>query len=192
MAKSIHLPKLFSSPNTHNSEFAKLSRRQTFLLYGILIYSNLFYLQHSPLVYPFETITSDYLPIYKSCSFIKSWDKPTINSTTLQQHHDNNKIESHNHNKHLLLYKEVKIFLSRLGRFLECRKWNILVLIQARVLCLIYVYALALGHALHISNNNLYVIMIPGYLNSCASFKVVIYSIYIMLSLLNSILTTIT
>ena len=34
MPESIHLPN-FSSPNAHNSEFAKLSRRQTFLLYGI-------------------------------------------------------------------------------------------------------------------------------------------------------------
>ena len=54
----------------------------------------------------------------------------------MQQRHDN-KIESHNHNEHLLLYKEAKIFLSSLGRFLECRKWNILVI----VLCLIYMHS---------------------------------------------------
>ena len=36
MAESIHSPN-FSSPNAHNSEFAKLSHRQTFLLYGIII-----------------------------------------------------------------------------------------------------------------------------------------------------------
>ena len=35
MAESIHSPN-FSSPNAHNSEFVKLSRRQTFPLYGIL------------------------------------------------------------------------------------------------------------------------------------------------------------
>ena len=35
MAESIHSPN-FSSPNAHNSEFAKLSRHQTFPLYGII------------------------------------------------------------------------------------------------------------------------------------------------------------
>ena len=34
MAESIHSPN-FSSPNVHNSEFAKLFHRQTFPLYGI-------------------------------------------------------------------------------------------------------------------------------------------------------------
>ena len=99
----------------------------------------LFYLQHSPLVYPFEAIISGYLPIYKSCSFIKG--KPTITSTTLQERHDNDKIESHNHNEHLLLYKEAKIFLSSFGRFLECQKWNTLVITKALVLCLIYMHS---------------------------------------------------
>ena len=33
MAESIHSPN-FSSPNAHNSEFTKLSRCQTFLLYS--------------------------------------------------------------------------------------------------------------------------------------------------------------
>ena len=37
MAESIHSPN-FSSQNTHNSEFAKLSHCQTFPLYGIYIY----------------------------------------------------------------------------------------------------------------------------------------------------------
>ena len=52
--------------------------------------------------------------------------KPTIAVTTMQKHHDNDKIEAHNH-KYPLLYKEAKIPVLRLGRFL-----------QALVLCLIY------------------------------------------------------
>ena len=36
-----------------------------------------------------------FLPIYKSCSFIKSCGKPTITSNTMQERHDNDEIESH-------------------------------------------------------------------------------------------------
>ena len=43
----------------------------------------------------------------------------------MQERHDNDKIEPHNHNEYLLLYKEAEILTSNLGRFLECRKWNI-------------------------------------------------------------------
>ena len=50
-----------------------------------------------------------FLPIYKSCSLIKSSGKPTITSTTMQERHDNDEIESHNHNEYPLLYKEAEI-----------------------------------------------------------------------------------
>ena len=49
----------------------------------------------------------------------------------MQERHDNDKIEPHNHNEYPLLYKEVKLLTSVLGRFLECRKWNILVITWA-------------------------------------------------------------
>ena len=39
----------------------------------------------------------------------------------MQERHDNDEIEPHNHNEHLLLYKEAKISTSSLGRFLECQ-----------------------------------------------------------------------
>ena len=56
----------------------------------------------------------------------------------MQECHDN---ESHNHNEHLLLYKEAEIFLSILGRFLECRGGY-----DAGAHALSDMYALALGH----------------------------------------------
>ena len=40
----------------------------------------------------------------------------------MQERHDNDEIESHNHNEYPLLYKEAEISTSSLGRFLECRK----------------------------------------------------------------------
>ena len=48
---------------------------------------------------------------YKSCSFIKSCGKPTITATTMQERHDNDKIETHN--EYLLLYKEAESLASR-------------------------------------------------------------------------------
>ena len=47
---------------------------------------------------------------------------------------------SHNYSQHLLLYKLGEQSPSGLGRFLECRKCNILVITQALVLCLIYTH----------------------------------------------------
>ena len=44
----------------------------------------------------------------------------------MQECHVNDKIEPHNHNDYPLLYKEVEILKSSLGRFLECQKCNIL------------------------------------------------------------------
>ena len=64
-----------------------------------------------------SAIKSDFFPIYKSYSFIKSCGKPTITSTTMQEHHDNDEIEPHNHNECPLLYKEVEISMSGLGKF---------------------------------------------------------------------------
>ena len=53
---------------------------------------------------------------------MKSCGKPTITSTTMQEHHDNDEIEPHNDNEYLLLYKEAEISTSHLGRFLEYQK----------------------------------------------------------------------
>ena len=39
----------------------------------------------------------------------------------MQERHDNDEIESHNHNEYPLLYKEAEISTSSLGKFLECR-----------------------------------------------------------------------
>ena len=84
-----------------------------------------------------------FLPIYKSCSFIKSCGKPTITSTTMQERHDNNKIEPHNHNEYPLLYKEAEISMSSLGKFLECRKCYILL-----VTCALVIYLICMPSAL--------------------------------------------
>ena len=56
----------------------------------------------------------------------------------MQERHDNDKIEPHNHNEYPLLYKEAELLTSILGRFLECRKWNILVITWALGIFLIY------------------------------------------------------
>ena len=65
---------------------------------------------------------------------------PIIEINTLKCH-GNVKILSHNHNQYLLLYKAAEHLASGLGRFWECRKWNILVITQALVLCLIYTHS---------------------------------------------------
>ena len=95
-----------------------------------------------------------FLPIYKSCSFIKSCGKPTITSTTMQERHDNNEIEPHNHNKYPLLYKEAEISMSSLGKFLECRKCYILLVTCALVIYLICMPS-ALGLRAYISGKSL-------------------------------------
>ena len=79
--------------------------------------------------------------------------KLTIAVTTMQEHHNNNKIEFHNHNEYPLLCKEAELPALSLGRFFDCRKCNILVITQALVLCLIY--TLALGHRSYIDINAL-------------------------------------
>ena len=55
----------------------------------------------------------------------------------MQERHDNNEIEPHNHNEYPLLYKEAKISLPSFGRFLECRKCYILLVTCALMICLI-------------------------------------------------------
>ena len=57
------------------------------------------------------------------------------------KHYRNIKTTSHYHNPHLLLYKPAEHFPSSLGRFLECRKCNILVIIQALMPCLIHMHS---------------------------------------------------
>ena len=59
----------------------------------------------------------------------------------MQERHDNDKIEPHNHNEYPLLYKEAELLTSVLGRFLECRKWNILFITWALGIFLIYMPA---------------------------------------------------
>ena len=56
----------------------------------------------------------------------------------MQERHDNDKIEPHNHNEYPLLYKKAELLTSVLGKFLECRKWNILVITWALGIFLIY------------------------------------------------------
>ena len=92
-----------------------------------------------------------FLPIYKSCSFIKSCGKP---STTMQERHDNDEIEPHNHNEYPLLYKEMKILTSGLGKFLECWKCYILLVTCALVIYLICMPS-ALGLRAYISGKSL-------------------------------------
>ena len=55
----------------------------------------------------------------------------------MQERHDNDEIESHNHNEYPLLYKEAEISMSSLGKFLECRKCYILLVTCALVIYLI-------------------------------------------------------
>ena len=54
------------------------------------------------------------------------------------KHYKNVKTTPH---LHLLLYKTAEHFLSCLGRFLECRKCNILFIAQALMLSLIYAHS---------------------------------------------------
>ena len=55
----------------------------------------------------------------------------------MQERHDNDEIEPHNHKEYLLLYKEAEISMSGLGKFLECRKCYILLVTCALVIYLI-------------------------------------------------------
>ena len=69
----------------------------------------------------------------------------------MQERHNNDKIEPHNHNEYPLLYKEAEMSALSLGRFLECRKCYILVATQELVHCLICPWAprvYILGNAL--------------------------------------------
>ena len=74
--------------------------------------------------------------------------KPHNRNANYRNHHKNVgkryrnlKTTSHYHNLHLLLYEPAEHFPSSLGRFLECRKCNTLVITQALVLCLIYMHS---------------------------------------------------
>ena len=61
----------------------------------------------------------------------------------MQERHDNDEIESHNHNEYPLLYKEAEISTSSLGKFLECRKCYILL-----VTCALVIYLICMPSAL--------------------------------------------
>ena len=76
----------------------------------------------------------------------------------MQERHDNDKIEPHNHNEYPLLYKEAELLMSVLGRFLECRKWNILVITWALGIFLIYMPA---PSGLRPSDLGIYIRQIP-------------------------------
>ena len=70
----------------------------------------------------------------------------------MQERHDNDEIESHNHNEYPLLYKEAEISTSSLGKFLECRKCYILLVTCALV---IYLICMPLGLRAYISGKSL-------------------------------------
>ena len=72
----------------------------------------------------------------------------------MQERHDNNEIESHNHNEYPLLYKEAEISISSLGKFLECRMCYILLVTCALVIYLICMPS-ALGLQAYISGKSL-------------------------------------
>ena len=72
----------------------------------------------------------------------------------MQERHDNDEIESHNHNEYPLLYKEAEISTSSLGKFLECRKCYILLVTCALVIYLICMPS-ALGLQAYISGKSL-------------------------------------
>ena len=72
----------------------------------------------------------------------------------MQERHDNDEIESHNHNEYPLLYKEAEILTSRLGKFLEYRKCYILLVTCALVIYLICMPS-ALGLRAYISGKSL-------------------------------------
>ena len=61
----------------------------------------------------------------------------------MQECHDNNEIEPHNHNEYPLLYKEVEISTLGLGKFLECRRCYILL-----VTCALVIYLICMPSAL--------------------------------------------
>ena len=63
----------------------------------------------------------------------------------MQERHDNDEIESHNHNEYPLLYKEAEIVTSSLGKFLECRKCYILL-----VTCALVIYLICMPSGIHI------------------------------------------
>ena len=65
--------------------------------------------------------------------------KPTITITTIQECHDNDKIELHNHNEYPLLYKEAEIPAPSLV-ILECQKCSILVITQALRRSIVRIY----------------------------------------------------
>ena len=94
----------------------------------------------------------------------------------MQERHDNDKIEPHNHNEYPLLYKEAELLTSVLGRFLECRKWNILVITWALGIFLIYMSAPS-GRGLgHIYQANPSCPWYNYYIYTCIAGLVYIYS----------------
>ena len=90
----------------------------------------------------------------------------------MQERHDNDKIEPHNHNEYPLLYKEAELLTSVLGRFLECRKWNILVITWALGIFLIYMPA---PSGLRPSGLGIYIRQIP-----LAHGITITYNIYVI------------
>ena len=72
----------------------------------------------------------------------------------MQERHDNDEIEPHNHNEYPLLYKEAELSMSGLGKFLECRKCYILLVTCALMIYLICMPS-ALGLRAYISGKSL-------------------------------------
>ena len=65
----------------------------------------------------------------------------------MQEHHDNDKKEPHNHSEYLLLYKEAEIPALSLGRFLECQECNIHICYNTDKSALPDIYTLTLRSA---------------------------------------------
>ena len=94
----------------------------------------------------------------------------------MQERHDNDEIESHNHNKYPLLYKEAEISTSSLGKFLECRRCYILL-----VTCALMIYLICMPSAL--GPAGIHIRQIP-----CAHVTTITYIVYVFYDIVNIML----
>ena len=99
--------------------------------------SDTIYLWHILLTMVISSSFWHNISLFISHECLKTVNETIINTFTKQNvMHRNIKINSHNCNRYLLVYKQMEISTSSLG---ECQKCNILVVTQALVLCLICV-----------------------------------------------------
>ena len=78
--------------------------------------------------------------------------EPTIMAITMQELHNNDKIEPHNHNEYPSPYKEAEIPTLSFGRFLECRRCNTYISYNTGICALSDICALSLGHRAYTSS----------------------------------------